>query len=317
MPPPLARRRARTGRGRPSCNPPASPCRKAVPQRHQARRLSAKRLEQSSCRHLPWPRMAEAQPSTNLRRGCCEARGRLRRDGVPPRAQMPVRPPADATAMMGPNDPLPGAKDVRSGRAQGGAGNRRFGRALPGSARWARARAWAHCRKARGWQTPRRFLQAGSQRPASPMRAAVRLLRQPPPRPWPELAPFAQQLPPRRAAARHLPTPRRLPRCAAYYFNTVTGKSQWDAPTSAAVAPAGPATVRASHILVKHAGSRRPASWRADPITISKEEALEKLAGEFCQCGRCISESSGNLPSACGPSCGRTDAWGCPSTQES
>ncbi|KAA0150151.1 hypothetical protein FNF27_07242 [Cafeteria roenbergensis] len=64
-----------------------------------------------------------------------------------------------------------------------------------------------------------------------------------------------------------------------YYFNTVTGKSQWDAPTSAAVAPAGPATVRASHILVKHAGSRRPASWRADPITISKEEALEKLAG--------------------------------------
>ena len=132
MPPPLARRRARTGRGRPSCNPPASPCRKAVPQRHQARRLSAKRLEQSSCRHLPWPRMAEAQPSTNLRRGCCEARGRLRRDGVPPRAQMPVRPPADATAMMGPNDPLPGAKDVRSGRAQGGAGGSPFWR---GSAR--------------------------------------------------------------------------------------------------------------------------------------------------------------------------------------
>lgn len=38
-------------------------------------------------------------------------------------------------------------------------------------------------------------------------------------------------------------------------------------------------TVRASHILVKHAGSRRPASWRCDNITISKEEALEKLAG--------------------------------------
>lgn len=89
------------------------------------------------------------------------------------------------------------------------------------------------------------------------------------------------------ACVHPLPLP---PCCAAYYFNTVTGKSQWDAPTSAAVAPAGPATVRASHILVKHAGSRRPASWRADPITISKEEALEKLAGEFGRCARaCLS----------------------------
>ena len=30
---------------------------------------------------------------------------------------------------------------------------------------------------------------------------------------------------------------------------------------------------------MKHAGSRRPASWRCDDITITKEAALEKLAG--------------------------------------
>ena len=37
--------------------------------------------------------------------------------------------------------------------------------------------------------------------------------------------------------------------------------------------------MRASHLLVKHKDSRRPASWREDPITRSKEEALEILAG--------------------------------------
>ncbi|WWC66251.1 uncharacterized protein I206_100152 [Kwoniella pini CBS 10737] len=31
--------------------------------------------------------------------------------------------------------------------------------------------------------------------------------------------------------------------------------------------------VRASHILAKHSGSRRPSSWRKDNITISREEA--------------------------------------------
>ena len=37
-------------------------------------------------------------------------------------------------------------------------------------------------------------------------------------------------------------------------------------------------TVRASHILVKHVGSRRPSSWRCPTVTLSKEAALEKLA---------------------------------------
>jgi peptidyl-prolyl cis-trans isomerase NIMA-interacting 1 len=66
-----------------------------------------------------------------------------------------------------------------------------------------------------------------------------------------------------------------------YYYNTATRESVWEKPTApaAAAAAAEPAEVRASHILVKHRGSRRPASWRQDPITCTKEEALAKLAG--------------------------------------
>merc|ERR1712096_295531 len=56
-----------------------------------------------------------------------------------------------------------------------------------------------------------------------------------------------------------------------------TKQSQWDRPTQPA--SAAPSQVRASHLLVKHKDSRRPASWREDPITRSKEEALEILAG--------------------------------------
>ena len=46
-----------------------------------------------------------------------------------------------------------------------------------------------------------------------------------------------------------------------YYFNLATQESVWDRPTTTAAA-AEPRSVRASHILVKHAGSRRPSSWR-------------------------------------------------------
>ncbi|XP_050682246.1 putative peptidyl-prolyl cis-trans isomerase dodo isoform X2 [Leptidea sinapis] len=59
----------------------------------------------------------------------------------------------------------------------------------------------------------------------------------------------------------------------AYYLNTYTKKSQWERPD----APADPGEVRCSHILVKHAESRRPSSWREDNITRTKEEALEIL----------------------------------------
>merc|ERR1712172_33632 len=64
-----------------------------------------------------------------------------------------------------------------------------------------------------------------------------------------------------------------------YYVNKYTKQSQWETPTK----PAKPASeddkVQASHLLVKHRDSRRPSSWRADDITISKDEALAILKG--------------------------------------
>ncbi|XP_038216259.1 putative peptidyl-prolyl cis-trans isomerase dodo [Zerene cesonia] len=59
----------------------------------------------------------------------------------------------------------------------------------------------------------------------------------------------------------------------AYFLNTYTKQSQWERPD----ALADPGDVRCSHILVKHAQSRRPSSWREENITRSKEEALEIL----------------------------------------
>jgi len=49
-------------------------------------------------------------------------------------------------------------------------------------------------------------------------------------------------------------------------------------PTEAAVGFSD-AKVQASHLLVKHRDSRRPASWRSDNITRTKEEAIEILEG--------------------------------------
>eukprot|EP00088_Acartia_fossae_P037041 TRINITY_DN38238_c0_g1_i1.p1 TRINITY_DN38238_c0_g1~~TRINITY_DN38238_c0_g1_i1.p1 ORF type:complete len:163 (-),score=22.11 TRINITY_DN38238_c0_g1_i1:153-614(-) len=66
-----------------------------------------------------------------------------------------------------------------------------------------------------------------------------------------------------------------------YYLNIHTKQSQWDVPTSPAT-PA-PSQVRASHLLVKHRGSRRPSSWREENITRSKEEALQILRGYMNQ----------------------------------
>ncbi|XP_037078989.1 peptidyl-prolyl cis-trans isomerase NIMA-interacting 1-like [Pollicipes pollicipes] len=67
-----------------------------------------------------------------------------------------------------------------------------------------------------------------------------------------------------------------------YYLNKFTKDSQWEVPTEPArgagdAGGEGPAKVQASHLLVKHRDSRRPASWREDPITRSKEQALEIL----------------------------------------
>ncbi|XP_015514143.1 putative peptidyl-prolyl cis-trans isomerase dodo [Neodiprion pinetum] len=57
-----------------------------------------------------------------------------------------------------------------------------------------------------------------------------------------------------------------------YYLNIYTKESQWDVPDKPAE---GPKEVQCSHLLVKHAGSRRPSSWREENITRTKEEALE------------------------------------------
>jgi peptidyl-prolyl cis-trans isomerase NIMA-interacting 1 len=58
-----------------------------------------------------------------------------------------------------------------------------------------------------------------------------------------------------------------------YFLNTYTKKSQWERPD----APAEPGEVRCSHILVKHAESRRPSSWREENITRTKDEAMDIL----------------------------------------
>ncbi|GAA5857199.1 hypothetical protein JCM8547_009366 [Rhodosporidiobolus lusitaniae] len=87
-----------------------------------------------------------------------------------------------------------------------------------------------------------------------------------------------------------------------YFYNASSQESRWEVPAelassdltslpgaehltysaggAAAPAQPKPATsnkVRASHLLVKHAGSRRPSSWREANITRSKEEAIEIL----------------------------------------
>jgi len=82
---------------------------------------------------------------------------------------------------------------------------------------------------------------------------------------------------------------RRVP----YFYNTDTKESRWDAPTELSQGElerlpgaaqylltkdvGEPGKVRASHLLVKHQGSRRPASWKEPNITRSKEEAIAIL----------------------------------------
>lgn len=52
-------------------------------------------------------------------------------------------------------------------------------------------------------------------------------------------------------------------------------ESQWELPTKEATNEVQ--EVEAAHLLVKHAGSRRPASHREEKITRSKEEARQLL----------------------------------------
>lgn len=102
-----------------------------------------------------------------------------------------------------------------------------------------------------------------------------------------------------------------------YFYNSATSTSTWDSPPGLSeeqiskipgyaeyfggkgATGSRPAQVRASHLLVKHRDSRRPASWKEvcdyifkhrrqsrtdisvlkDPITRTKEEAIEILHG--------------------------------------
>jgi len=79
-----------------------------------------------------------------------------------------------------------------------------------------------------------------------------------------------------------------------YFYNTATQQSVWEAPegltTEQIDALPGasllkPKEVRASHILVKHGGSRRPSSWKEPKITRSKEEAIVILRGYQTEIG--------------------------------
>lgn len=63
-----------------------------------------------------------------------------------------------------------------------------------------------------------------------------------------------------------------------------------------------PMQIRCRHILIKHAGSRRPSSWKAEKITRSKEEALEALATvrEKVILGQASFQQMASIESDCG-----------------
>ena len=61
-----------------------------------------------------------------------------------------------------------------------------------------------------------------------------------------------------------------------YFFNCKTGESVWERPSEFEMSVE---SVRCSHILVKHTGSRRPSSWRCPEVKLTKDEARVKLQG--------------------------------------
>lgn len=63
-----------------------------------------------------------------------------------------------------------------------------------------------------------------------------------------------------------------------YFFNKVTGESVWDRPADFGLNNTGSTKqVQVLHLLVKHAGSRRPASWRNANIQLNQQEAEQEL----------------------------------------
>lgn len=63
-----------------------------------------------------------------------------------------------------------------------------------------------------------------------------------------------------------------------YYLNIHTKESQWDAPTTEASSKDSE-KIRCSHLLVKHAGSRRPSSWREEKIERDIKAARDLVGG--------------------------------------
>src|SRR5688500_7649920 len=61
-----------------------------------------------------------------------------------------------------------------------------------------------------------------------------------------------------------------------YYFNSPTQETSLTVPTEAAPTRASE-QVQVLHILRKHNESRRPASWRCDNITQSKETSIKEV----------------------------------------
>ncbi|CAO1630006.1 unnamed protein product [Parajaminaea phylloscopi] len=90
-----------------------------------------------------------------------------------------------------------------------------------------------------------------------------------------------------------------------YFYDAASGQSVWEPPANlsneqlkslpgahyldrgdgGAGQAAPPGKVRASHLLVKHAGSRRPSSWKENNITRSPQEAEEIIRGHLSTLG--------------------------------
>lgn len=72
-----------------------------------------------------------------------------------------------------------------------------------------------------------------------------------------------------------------------YYYNSLTGQSSWDPPTYMSD------SYHIYHILIKHKNSRRPFSWRNEPIGMSYEEAykeIEALRSSLLACNSLFEE---------------------------
>jgi peptidyl-prolyl cis-trans isomerase NIMA-interacting 1 len=77
----------------------------------------------------------------------------------------------------------------------------------------------------------------------------------------------------------------------SYYVNKYTGETTWDLPTEPAMDNRSKLEqVQCLHILKKHAGSRRPSSWRCTMIIQSKEESVQQITRIRAQLEQILSQ---------------------------